>query len=278
MTTPTEPPLETATTATTTTPEMPVTMPTRTTASPTTATTTTTSFDTPTTPLIKPTDTTTTTTTTTLTTFATPTVSVDMTTMTPSTTPVTPNPPSSWTTMKPITPTQKESQRVRIETRTFLKIPIDLDGWKDVEILGLKKGAPRWEEWLLKINGKFIGVRGNRVVLTNKPTVLNVKFFGKDQRIVRILLPGHGFLTVPTNSPCLITKKEPMDDGQFFVINKHGPNIATIHTTVHMRKVPKDWSVPQNKEIIGLEFFEELFQWEMVPLANEDLDEEEKVR
>ena len=181
----------------------------------------------------------------------------------------------------PTTPTNTSGkEKVRVETENVLKIPIDLDGWKDLEVIGLEKEAPRSEELMLKINGRFVSVRNGKVVLSNVPTVVKVKFYGKDERIVRLSLLNHGFLTAPKNSPCLIAKKEKLYDGQFFVITKQGPNLATIQAVAHMkpRSVPKEWSIAEEDETKALEDMEELFHEEMVPLPDQDLDEEEKVK
>ena len=181
----------------------------------------------------------------------------------------------------PVTPMAiSKSEKERVETQNFLKIPIDLDGWKDVEVIGLEEEAPRWEEWMLKINEKFVTVQHGKVVLSKTPTALNVTFHGMDQRIVRLSLHGHGFLTIPAKSPCLIAKKDILDDGQYFVVTKHGPNLATIQAIAHLkpRNVPKDWSIANEEEIEFMEEMEELFQEEMFPLPWDNLNEEEKVR
>ena len=160
---------------------------------------------------------------------------------------------------------------------SFLTIPIDFEGWKDVEVLGLKRESPRWEEWSLKINGKYVGVAGGKVVLTNTRTKLRVHFHGEHQRVVRISLPGHGFLTVPSNSPCLVVKKEQLQDGQLFVVTKHASNLAIIRTIAHLKDVPREWKTAGTNEMKEMEQIEKMFQTEMVTLGKEFLDEEEKV-
>lgn len=175
-------------------------------------------------------------------------------------------------------PLIKSVESERVEERSFLKVPIDTDGWKDIEVLGLKAESPRWEQWTLKINGKFVSVSENKVVLTDTPTTLKVSLHGEHQRILRILVPELGYLTVPKDSPCLVIKKERMKDGQFFVVKKHGPNMATIRTIVHLKTVPNDWSIAKEPELKEMEEMEEDFQSEMFPLNSEFLDEEEKVR
>ena len=180
----------------------------------------------------------------------------------------------------PSTPnTTQKSGNMRVEAHGLLKIPIDVDGLKDVEVIGLDAQAPNWEEWVLKINGKFVSVRNGKVVLSDTPNTVNVTFHGKNQRVVRLSLPGHGFLTIPANNPCLETSQEAKEQGQFFVITKHGPNRATIETIAHMNpnSVPKDWLIAKKKELEAMEEFDELFQEELLALPDEELDKEEKV-
>ena len=176
--------------------------------------------------------------------------------------------------------TTQKSGSMRVETRNILKIPIDVDGMKDVDVIGLNDQAPNWEEWVLKMNGKFVNVQNGKVVLSDTPNTINVTFHGKNERIVRLSLPGHGFLTIPANNPCLVTSQEAKEQGQLFVITKHGPNQATIETIAHMNlnSVPKDWSIAKEKELDAMEEFEELFQEELLALPDEELDEEERVK
>ena len=162
-----------------------------------------------------------------------------------------------------------------------LEIPIELDQMKNIQVFGIKKGINEFsEQWTLKVNGKFISVVGNKLILSNQPTVFDVKFMGFNRRIVRISVPNQGFVTIPRNNPCLTMTKTKSDIGQLFIVTMVRPNIFKICAITHLvpSSVPKEWGVASQWELNKIEEMETLFQKEMVPLEMEDLDETEKVR
>ena len=168
-----------------------------------------------------------------------------------------------------------------VPTSEILEIPIELDQMKNIQVFGIKKGINEFsEQWTLKVNGKFISVVGNKLILSNRPTVFDVKFMGFNRRIVRISVPNQGFVTIPRNNPCLTMTKTKSNIGQLFVVTMVRPNVFKICAITHLvpSSVPKEWGVASQSELNKIEEMEKLFQKEMVPIEMEDLDETEKVK
>lgn len=167
-----------------------------------------------------------------------------------------------------------------VQASEVLEIPIELDQMKNIQVFGIKKGINKFsEQWTLKVNGQFIAVVGNKLILSNRPTVFDVKFVGFNRRIVRLSFDDQGFVTIPRNNPCLTMTKTKSDIGQLFVVTMVRPNIFKICAVAHLvpSSVPKEWGMASQSELNKIEEIERLFQKEMVPLEREDLDETEKV-
>ena len=161
----------------------------------------------------------------------------------------------------------------------MIKVPIEIDQLGKIEVLGMDRRPDIYAKWVLKVQQKYVSVRGGRVSLSSTPTILNVIFHGKNRRIVSFKAPDNSFITVSPDSPCLITSRRERNPNSMFVITMVGHNITTIRSIASLRpsKIPQSWGIARGAELEELEEVQRIFQKELVELDSEESILEQRV-
>eukprot|EP00794_Sanderia_malayensis_P007835 gene7835-8685_t len=182
---------------------------------------------------------------------------------------------SPLTPTAPLTPTT-ETAKPTIGSR-YIQVPIEVDQLGETKVYGMTKSPKVSEGWTLKVNGKFISVNGEKVVLTNVPFVWTVTFYRAERRIASFKTPDNKFLTMAVSKDCVKAMKLKRTNGALFVVTETAPNVIKIQSVASMTPpvVPKPWGIAKPEEIAEMKEVKRIFNKEMVSMWNKKKVHEE---